>query len=262
MFSNSIIIAAHPDDEVLWFSSILSKVDEIVLCFLAVPSKPVWTEGRQKSLNAYPLNNVHCLELVESEVFEGVDWDRPVTTEFGLRITENRLSDKAYKENFHLLKTRLRDHIRGCDNVFTHNSWGEYGHVEHVQVYRAVKALQEEMQFNLWFSNYASNKSAFLMASQLPELTTQVTMQTNKPLAERIAEIYKRNDCWTWYDDYVWSDSEVFIKETVAPSDEARYGALLQINLIKIGIQPDQPSSLERLSLKLRGKLKKLLLAT
>ena len=30
----SILVVAHPDDEILWFSSILASVDHVILCYL------------------------------------------------------------------------------------------------------------------------------------------------------------------------------------------------------------------------------------
>jgi LmbE family N-acetylglucosaminyl deacetylase len=181
-----------------------------------------------------------CLEIAESGVFDGADWEQPLATEFGLGITQNRLSDITYRENFDTLKNKLREHLRGCENVFTHNPWGEYGHVEHVQVYRAVKALQNEMQFTIWFSNYVSNKSARLMANALPRIDTQIRLPTDKRLAEQIAGIYKANECWTWYDDYEWCDDEVFVRDSGAAADEERFGTLLPLNLIKIEIPSDK----------------------
>ena len=103
VLEKSIIVAAHPDDENLWFSSVLSKVDSIILCFLPVASSPVWTEGRRKSLADYPLENITCLELEESEVFWGADWSHPVKTEYGLEITDNVLPDTLYRKNYYSL---------------------------------------------------------------------------------------------------------------------------------------------------------------
>jgi len=250
---DSIIVASHPDDEILWFSSVLSKVNKIVFCFLPVDSNPTWTDGRRESLSDYPLQNICCLDLLESEVFGGVDWRRPITMDYGLRITEKHLSDKIYRKNFDTLKERLHEQLQGYKNVFTHNPWGEYGHVEHVQVYRVVKAIQQEMQFNLWFSNYASNKSSYLMASTLFDIRPySVTLNTNKAQAERIANIYKGNNCWTWYDDYEWCDSETFVKDVGTSSGKQRYGSLLPINLITIEVPPEKQSVLANYVAKFR----------
>jgi hypothetical protein len=259
MFEKSILVVAHPDDENLWFSSILSKVDKVILCFLPVESEPVWTEGRRKSLSAYPLDNVSCLELVESEVFYGASWEQPLTTEYGMKISNSRYSDKVYINNYNALKARLQEYLQGYRNVFTHNPWGEYGHVEHVQVYRSIKALQKGMQFNLWYSNYVSNKSAKLMIKELAGLDYRaVTLPTNKTLAADIANIYKRNKCWTWYDDYEWCDNETFIKDSDAESKNKRYGQLLPINYINIEKQPAQKSIIDLYVSKAIKKLNKM----
>ena len=76
-------------------------------------------------------------------------------------------SKEHYRNNYDELKQRLEEKLRGYRNVFTHNPWGEYGHEEHVQVYRVVKDLQAQMRFNLWYSNYVSNKSFKLMLSHV-----------------------------------------------------------------------------------------------
>lgn len=259
----SVIVAAHPDDENLWFSSILSKVDWIVICFLAVESRQGWTEGRRKSLSEYPLKNVSCLGLNESEVFWGADWTHPIRTEYGLKITENHLSDRCYKQNFEVLKTELRKILSGYLTVFTHNPWGEYGHVEHVQVYCAIKALQEEMGFTLWFTNYVSNKSLNLMAMEYPRMGPHLEFgKTDKCLAESIAELYKRNKCWTWYDDYEWNDDETFIRDIDTADDKGRYGDVLSINLIDVGVEqfPVPQSRIQKLNMKIRKKLRRLFL--
>ena len=31
--SNAALVVAHPDDEALWFSSVLTRVDKIVICY-------------------------------------------------------------------------------------------------------------------------------------------------------------------------------------------------------------------------------------
>ena len=259
VLDRSIIVAAHPDDENLWFSSILSRVDRIVLCFLEMPSNPARTESRRRSIESYPLANLSCLNLPESEVFWGVDWRRPVESEYGLLIADKQLSDKAYIANFSILKQRLRHQLRGCQNVFTHNPWGEYGHPEHVQVYRAVKALQQELRFNLWYSNYASNISSALMTRVLTRSGIEsVMLETDKVLAERIAEIYKSEGCWTWFKDYTWPDYESFIKDGIVPLENQRYGAGLSINFLKVESWVLKPSRLSMYATRIRGRAARL----
>lgn len=261
IFDKSAIVAAHPDDENLWFSSVLTKVDSIVLCFLEVAGMPEWTRGRRQSLAEYPLPNLTCLELDESEVFWGADWEHPGVTDYGLEIVRGDLSDTLYKDNFERLKQRLRERLDGCRNVFTHNPWGEYGHVEHVQVYRAVKALQQDMHFDLWFTAYVSNKSARLMSETLAsrDLGRSVTLPTEKSLATGIAALYKRHGCWTWYDDYDWSDTDTFILDPEAPAGTPRYGTVAPLNFIRIEPAPPLSAPNRGLRSRLKAKLKKML---
>jgi len=258
----SIIVAAHPDDEILWFSSILAQVNKIILCYLAVASRKEWTQGRRQVLADYPLPNVSCLALDEAEVFWGVDWFHPVKSEYGLKITDRRLSDTVYRNNFELLMERLRAQLRGYENVFTHNPWGEYGHVEHVQVYRAVKRLQSELDFNLWYTSYVSNKSVHLMAREYTTIgPTAGILGTDKDLATLFATLYKNNNCWTWYDDYEWCDWETFVLDVEDPREAVVRGRVSPLNMIDVGLDPVNQNRHRPwfLGLKLKKKARRLL---
>lgn len=236
---HSALVVAHPDDENLWFSSVLSRVGSIIVCFLPVPGDATLTQGRQRSIASYPLPNLSCLELQESDVFWGVDWRQPVETEYGLRIDDRQLSDQRYLANFATLIERLRPRLQGHRTVFTHNPWGEYGHPEHIQVYRAVKALQPEIGFDLWYSSYVSNKTATLMGRALALSALQsLTLATDKDLAYRIADLYKHNACWTWYRDYEWPDTESMLQDGPPAAGGQRYGRSVGLNFIQIEPPP------------------------
>lgn len=231
---NSILVVAHPDDEVLWFSSILDKVDQTVLCFLNVKSQPGWSEGRGISILEHPITNLSCLEIEESEVFDGANWENPNATSFGLEISRAKYSDRLYKNNFRVLLTCLEKKISGHENVITHNPWGEYGHEEHVQLYRAIKTLQKKLQFKLWFSNYCSNKSFNFMLRHISGFSSEyITLKTNKKLGVKLMDLYKKNGCWTWYDNYVWFNEESFMQDNVL-GNEASSGHFFPINLLKV----------------------------
>lgn len=241
MLEKSIIVAAHPDDEVLWFSSILDRVTEIVVCFVNSESYPGWTIGRRRSLAAYPMKNLSVLDLDQSEVFNGGDWSNPVVTDYGIEIGNKKMPGRSeqYKRNYEKLTRQLEERLAGCLNVFTHNPWGEYGHEEHIQVYRSVKSLQDKLKFNLWYSNYVSNKSFKLMLSHLNGFHFDyVTFETNKTLARDIQDIYKKNKCWTWYDHWEWYNEESFIRERILEPGDKRVGNLFPTNLIKVSLPP------------------------
>ncbi len=235
MLVKSIVVVAHPDDEVLWFSSILTKVNEVVICFLEHKSKPQWGIGRKKSLSEYPIKNISCLNLVVAEVFGGADWNNPVITKFGIEISNKVIPEKKYKKNYYKLKKELSDKLIGYRNIFTHNPWGEYGHEEHIQIYRVVKELQKEMGFNLWFSNYCSNISFNLLSKSISGSDWEyVTSKTNNIILNNIKDLYKKNECWTWYDDWESLNEESFIKDNTFQVKREKFCRIFPMNMIKV----------------------------
>lgn len=235
MFKNSIIVTAHPDDEILWFSSIIDKVDEVLICYLDVKSNPQWTVGRKKSLSEHPMKNISCLDIDESEVFSIDNWKNPVITKYGMEISNKGAPEKKYMDNYSRLKAKLESKLKGRSNVFTHNPWGEYGHEEHVQVYRVVKELQKKMPFNMWYSNYSSNKSFNLTSRYISGFDSEyVIMKTNKTQANDIKELYKKNECWTWYDNWEWFNEESFKKDNISEERIENYGHTFPLNMIKV----------------------------
>ena len=241
LLKKAAIVVAHPDDEALWFSSILDKVDRTIMCFLKCESRPDWTIGRIKSLKEYPLQNISCLSLDESEVFSDANFRDPVVTQYGIEIADKQISDEKYIENYYKLKKELKTRLLDFENVFTHNPWGEYGNEEHVQLYRVMRNLKDETGFNLWFSNYSSNKSYKLMLKHISNAKLEyVTLKTNIALSDNIKEIYKSNGCWTWYDDWKWFDEESFIKDNQLLNGKSNYGHMFPLNLINVEITNNQ----------------------
>jgi len=51
---NACIVAAHPDDEVLWFSSVVTRVEKVFICFMGNPNRPGLGRGRRAALEQPP----------------------------------------------------------------------------------------------------------------------------------------------------------------------------------------------------------------
>lgn len=235
MLEKSVLVVAHFDDEVLWFSSILEEVEKLVVCYLDDPSNPQVTAGRIQCLSRYPLHNVVCLRLIEAGVFNRGQWDDPAGTLYGMEIDAPEEIRHAYETNYKRLGERLRSELAGYVNVVTHNPWGEYGHEEHVQVYRAVRDLRPALGFRIWFSNYCSNRSLPLLLREVSGFKTEYfTLPTNKFLAEKMRSLYVDNSCWTWYPDYEWFNDESFMLDRPEPAPPKPYGRLFPLNLVKI----------------------------
>lgn len=238
LLNRSALVVAHPDDEILWFSSIVKRVDRVVICFSAVGGNEVLSEGREKALDSYPLSHVESLRVSEAGVFDYVDWRRPQLTPYGIALRpgeRHSQREAAYIANYEALSERLSAILAGCQNVITHNPWGEYGHAEHVQVYRAVRNVRERQGFDLWFSNYCSDKTFGLAASYISGFRSDyITLRTEKALAAEVRDLYYRNGCWTWYSDYEWFNDESFIRDDGMEQRSVGYGHMFPFNVVRI----------------------------
>lgn len=214
---NACLVAAHPDDEILWFSALARRVDRIFLCYLGNPAHPKLGRGRAVALGQAPLTDFVCLGLDEADVYDLARWPDPDPTPAGVALAKARhgASERRYRDNFARLAAELGQRLRGFDTVFTHNPWGEYGHEEHVQVYRAVRAVQPGLGFDLWCSAYGGSRSAGLMARCLQGAGIEsFSLDTDQALAREVAERYKAAGVWTWFEDYIWPERESFLRLT------------------------------------------------
>jgi LmbE family N-acetylglucosaminyl deacetylase len=234
IFDRSILVVAHPDDEALWFSSILEKVGSICFSYLDYSEELRLSKGRREVIRQYPLSNLTCLSIEEPRSFNLADWDNPIESEFGLKLTSNRAAESRYQKSYLELVRKLERELKDVKNVFTHNPWGEYGHEDHVQTFKAVKFLSSKYGYKIWFSNYCGNRSIPLMLKSISGFNTNyITLKTNIELANKLLELYKLHSCWTWYDNYHWFKEESFIQMPLNSDLENSYGHMFPLNFIK-----------------------------
>jgi LmbE family N-acetylglucosaminyl deacetylase len=234
ILEKSILVVAHPDDEILWLSSVVARVNKIIFCFTDYPAEPSLGAGRRKALVEYPLANVTSLDVEEAMSFNCADWEEPVESPYGLTITSRNKAAAAYRDNYHILHEKLSHMLAGAGNVITHNPWGEYGHEDHVQVFRVVESLRSELGFNMWYSNYCGNQSLRLMLKYISGFSSDyITLPTDIDLIHTVSNLYKKYRCWTWYKDYVWFREECLIMHRTDCQKDQPYGHFFPLNMIK-----------------------------
>jgi len=236
VLEGSVLVVAHPDDEILWFGSIAADVDQIVVCFLNDPLKPELAAAREKTLRVHPWSDkIVCLGLDETNAFDGAGWPLPETTEFGLRIVKERQIEAVYQLCYDKLQELLTPIVRDATNLFTHNPWGEYGHEEHVLVHRVTTTLAAANQKNVWYSNYASTWSEDLMRLYLDKSQHQFCSGKVDGMAlDTIADIYRANNAWTWFDDFTWFADEFFVLGPLEQSGGPGFGWLFPVNMLRL----------------------------
>lgn len=234
--SDAVLIVAHPDDEILWFGSVVADVASIVLCFSEDPAHPNLTEARRKCLAEHPYRDrIVNLGLQETRAFNKADWPNPEPAAAGLRISRSNEIRLAYEECAARLREALREIDGPVKNVFTHNPWGEYGHEEHVLVSKAASDFAEQRDAAIWYDNYASNWSLPLMLRHL-DTTGRQLLSAPVPVAQMqvIADIYRKHDAWTWLDDFQWFANDHFLRGPLPAGENFPPGALMPVNLVRL----------------------------
>ena len=200
------LIVAHPDDEALWFSSILNKVKRIIICF-GPSSNLRLTKQREEIEKRYPFTNITFLNIKQSDVFKCADWENPKLNLYGLELLKNQ---KNYIKNFHMLKKILLVELKHESSVVTHNPWGEYGHEEHIQIFNLLFDLKNKINYKLYVNSYVSKRSYKLMLARSYLLTNNSKqLITNIRLGKSLKKFYQRYECWTWGDEYEWPNNEI-----------------------------------------------------
>ena len=234
MLENSLIVAAHPDDEMLWFGAVLPKVDEVIIVFEDFWPDPAMGPARADALSNFPRENVSSLKLAEAASYGCADWANPQISPWGIELTKTceirdakqkakRLVGKSnapvegiravYKSNFETLVDQLRPKLNPQMNVFTHNPWGEYGHEDHVLVFRALDLLCEEIGFTLWMSNYCTERTVTLAKTYFDnETRLMIELPVDKVFCDKVADVYRQAGCWTWSDEWTWFDTEFYME--------------------------------------------------
>ena len=216
------VVVAHPDDESLWLSSIITSADRIVFCFGDPFNKPRMSRARRRAVAALPLRGLVDLKIPESGAGFSVDWVSAEPTFTGIEIADV-VARRRYEDNYPKLVEALRPVLTGYTDVYTHNPWGEYGHAEHIQVYRAVAALQLELGYTICFSNYVGAAS-WLLAQRLSRKPCRTDRRIVKPdpaTARRLMHVYRRYGAWTWTRFHRWPAYEAVYAQPPAEGTEA-----------------------------------------
>ncbi len=248
-YANSALVVAHADDEILFFSSIIDKVDIVIICFMGNPRVPERRNARMRVLDEYPLDNISTLDIDTSGASRFVNWDEPAESRVGLEI-QNAAARESYNKTYDTILNELRDILGGYKTVYTHNPWGEYGHADHVQVHRAVDSLAGELEFRLLFSNYVSPRSMSLALPYIGKTgyPEAVSGPTNAHLAHQVRDLYIKENCWTVPENFSWPGFESFnskiAKNSDAESSEKSY--LFALNFVPWRYQAAKPKNFSK----------------
>ena len=263
--SKATLIVCHPDDENLWFSSVLATIGRIIIVYGPSPYEITITAGRKEASRKHPLPNAEFWNYTESMCFQGGNWSSPVLDDMGLKLRASGplpgYDRELYERNFRSLVSDIKSVAEDSSLIITHNPWGEYGHEEHVMLHNAVVNTAKSIGTPVWYNNYASDRSMQLMSMYLRgEQPFFETLDTDTKLAKQIQRHYEQNNCWTWpFPNYVWPNQEAMICHN-AKGALSISGSSLPINYIDVdgGYRPeDTIQAKNNFPRKIANKLKK-----
>ena len=150
-----LLCVAHPDDEILWFNPI--DYDKIIIVFGNFGDERGSKGGdkRRKAISEHPLAD----KIVHFNITES-------------NFTRDKKKESVYKLNQKVIEDELKefDSKNKVTEVTTHNGHGEYGHLEHIQLFYACMKV---------FDCPVNGKD------------TKIFRATKR--------IYEKHGVWTWY---------------------------------------------------------------
>jgi GlcNAc-PI de-N-acetylase len=180
------LLIAHPDDEALFCWPVLDRVKRIV-CASSDATNPTrkWCAERSKCLR-------EVADLLGCELFQGI-----LDSEFyRLPTRTGRLKMEC---------EALIGAIGDPGILYTHNAWGEYGHIDHLLCHHIGRTVQARTGCDLMCSDIAvTEHPAWLPITPWSQMSYDGrgyalgSVEIDRPLFDRIRAIYEARGCWTW----------------------------------------------------------------
>lgn len=208
--NNILMILAHPDDEVIFGWPLLQNYSikkELIICSSdAFNPQRRWCAHRKQPLIDLCTNlglNLTCLDY---------------NSDFYSYPNRNTKSPKnIFKRLIHKKDTRtiisefMKDVLKVIkskefDAIFTHNPWGEYGHMDHIIIHNLILHHYYNKK-PILFTDTLINLDWMPLCKDLPRITSKFerigSFTNNENLYNDFMQYYKKTKTWTWSVDPV-----------------------------------------------------------
>lgn len=141
---DSLLVMGHLDDELLWMMPLWPYADKVILA-----GYPYRKETYSRICMPYA-NPPGQYPLSFQQKFIGSLWSDSANF-FKIYLNPSDNCTRSSILTFDELKKKLRPHFTtNIKRVFTHNNWGEYGHIHHRMINQAIRELAVEFKKDVW----------------------------------------------------------------------------------------------------------------
>ena len=198
-----LMVLAHPDDEIIFGWPIFQddNIEKKLLICSSDANNPTrqWCKERKKSLHEVcDLMNVDykCLDYDSS--FYKTQTRRPK----GVPRTPEGDAQGPFRAMCDHISEVIQEMEQDCDCIFTHNPYGEYGHMDHKLLFDLViKTTQKPILItdmhlpSNWSKKYTLNNR---VKSIYYKNKIKDNLKLDKQNLEVIKKIYEKTNSWTW----------------------------------------------------------------
>ncbi|MDP2910704.1 MAG: PIG-L family deacetylase [bacterium] len=169
-----LVIVAHPDDETIWMAGIILNFKNI--------NWTIFSLCRKDDPDRAPKFKRVCDYYKAKGIISDLEDEDIMDLRQSLPEIEKRIKKELKRKRF--------------DYIFTHGSNGEYGHIRHIGVHKAVKKLIQEKKLfcqHLFFFAYKLNSQKRIINYQdkYVDLIFNLTSEELKNKKNIIKEIYR-----------------------------------------------------------------------
>lgn len=152
----TVIVAAHADDETLWFEPILKRTMAVVYL-----GGPLGATRNTFTKNIYETNSIYDNPIKIIPGFDVVTDQEWINLALNPCYRDNTVY--TYSAMYSALKTKLLElKAQGMKRVLTHNPWGEYGHPHHRRISNIVRDMavnDPDISFDVWYDDVVKTGS-------------------------------------------------------------------------------------------------------
>lgn len=230
--NGTILINSHMDDDAIWMLPFWGKTEKFICgampatpAFRAIISEQqVFINNNNYNIdylgNWYtPWDDITDREYMEYYLGDEPDYQYLRDDHLEARLWNN--PTPLSRQEINKLKAKIEQYIAdpSTRRIITHNNWGEYGHLHHIGLNRAVRELAVKYRKDVWM--LGCDNGGFYDVF-VPNGITFTYGSFNQPnLFVGIRTAYQNHGLWTWYDDYIPSGDHKFIKIVDAGSDKS-----------------------------------------